>query len=315
MAHVVYLNTVTRFNWIAFCELNRDFDDSLSFGMTKPKGIAVLAFLLALVAWPRPGLTDKIRSRSAQSESKVFVGFDRNEYPGDDALPVLRKSFSFSGYWLTSAPNTSQNTWTGKRNALREQGFGFLLLAKARPVSTIQSDSNKKGLSDAQEAARNAEREGFHAGTIIFLDVEEGGRLPIQFHAYLQSWADELARHGFKPGIYCSGMPANDGNGRKIVTADNIRANMGKREISYWVVNDACPPSHGCTSVDLIGPAKSGVEYSTVWQFVRSPRSRETALECAGYAKDENCYAALDTAHRWHLDLDVANSSDPSLSQ
>jgi hypothetical protein len=65
--------------------------------------------------------------------------------------------------------------------------------------------------------------------------------------------------------------------------------------------------------VDLPGPKNSGVQYATVWQFVRSPRSKETAAGCTGYANDENCYAALDTAHRWHLDLDVASSTDPSV--
>lgn len=280
--------------------------------MTTTKGLAVVAITLILVAWPRMGVTDKSQSSSVQREAKVYVGFDRNEYPGDAALPVLRKSFSFSGYWLTSPPNTSQNTWVGKRKTMQEQGFGFLLLARGRPASTNQSDAIEKGLADAREASRSANQEGFGVGMVIFLDVEEGGRLPPQFHAYLRSWVDELTRDGFRPGVYCSGMPVNDGNGRKIVTADDIRANIGRSGISYWVVNDACPPSHGCTSAGLVGPAKSGVEYATVWQFVRSPRSKETAVECPGYAKDENCYAALDTARRWHLDLDVANSSDPS---
>lgn len=286
--------------------------------MTKPNGLAVVIFLFVLsvlVAWPRAGFRNKTHSYGGQSREKVFVGFDRNEYPGDAALPILRKSFSFSGYWLTPPPNTTQNTWAGKRNALREHGFGFLLLAGARSASGIQSDPDEKALTDAREAARNAARDGFPAGAVIFLDVEEGGRLPAQFHAYLRSWADELARHGFKAGVYCSGMPVNDGNGRKIIAADDIRANMGQRKISYWVVNDACPPSHGCALVDLVGPTASGEEFASVWQFVRSPRSTETASECPGYAKDENCYAALDAAHHWHLDLDVANSPDPSAPQ
>ncbi|PYU84310.1 MAG: hypothetical protein DMG50_05230 [Acidobacteria bacterium] len=284
--------------------------------MTASKGLAIVAaFLVVLVAWPRSGFTDKSQSASVQSEEKVYLGFDRNEYPGDAALPVLRKIFSFSGYWLTPPPNTSQNTWVGKRKALQEQGFGFLLLARGRPASTIQSDANEKGLADAREAARNAEQDGFGVGAAIFLDVEEGGRLPPQFHAYLRSWVDELRRHRFRPGVYCSGMPANDGNGRKILTSDDIRSNIGQPDIAYWVVNDSCPPSRGCTSVGLLGPTKSNVDYAVVWQFVRSPRSKETALECPGYAKDENCYAALDTAHRWHLDLDVASSSNPSAAR
>jgi Domain of unknown function (DUF1906) len=281
--------------------------------MITSKRLRIAAFVLVLAALPESGFTSRGQStRAAQTEQKFYLGFDRNEYPGDAALPVLRKSFSFSGYWLTSPPNTLQNTWTGKRETLKALGFGFLLLSKGRSASTTQLDTAENGIADAREAARNADREGFVKDSIIFLDIEEGGRLPPQFHTYLRSWVDELTRLGFRPGVYCSGMQVNDGNGRTIVTSDDIRSNVGKRDIVFWVVNDTCPPSPGCTSKDLAGPKKSGVEYAVVWQFVRSPRSKETALACAGYANDENCYAALDTAHRWHLDLDVATSDNPS---
>jgi hypothetical protein len=247
------------------------------------------------------------------NETKVYLGFDRNEYPGDAALSVLRKAFSFSGYWLTPPPRETQNTWAGKKRALNAQGFGFLLLAKGRESSTVRSSAEEDGIADAREAARNASKEGFAAGSIVFLDIEEGGRLPPQFHSYLRAWADELAQRGFRPGVYCSGIPVDDGNGHKIVTADDIRSNKGSRDLAFWVFNDMCPPSLGCrTSAGLPGPAKSGVRYAVVWQFVRSPRPKETASACAGYANDENCYAAVDTAHRWHLDLDVASSNSPS---
>jgi hypothetical protein len=49
-----------------------------------------------------------------------------------------------------------------------------------------------------------------------------------------------------------------------------------------------------------------------VWQFVRSPREKETASRCSGYAADENCYAVVDAAKKWHLDMNVAASSNPS---
>lgn len=274
---------------------------------------AIASFVLLFAAFAELGLMATRQSTSAvQTERNVYLGFDRNEYPGDAALPILRKSFSFAGYWLTAPPNTSENTWAGKRDAMNKQGFGFLLLARGRSASIIQSDTAANGIADAREAASNAAREGFVKGSTIFLDIEEGGRLPPQFHTYLRSWIDELTRLGFKAGVYCSGMPVNDGDSRTIVTSDDIRSNIGKRNVAFWVVNDSCPPSPGCTSTGLPGPTRSGVGYATAWQFVRSPRSKETALACAGYAKDDNCYTALDTAHRWHLDLEVANSENPS---
>ncbi len=33
-----------------------------------------------------------------------YLGFDRNDYPGDGNLPALRKSFAFTGFWLNNPP-------------------------------------------------------------------------------------------------------------------------------------------------------------------------------------------------------------------
>jgi len=44
---------------------------------------------------------------------QAYLGFDLNTYPGDDALLILRKTFSFAGYWLNSPPGAKQNNWAG----------------------------------------------------------------------------------------------------------------------------------------------------------------------------------------------------------
>jgi len=244
-----------------------------------------------------------------------YLGFDRNDYPGDAAMGELRKQFAFAGYWLTPAPGAKSNSWTGKRKALEEQGYGFALLARGRAVSAIRTaaSATQSGIAGAREAARSATAEGFARGAIIFLDVEEGGRLPAAYHAYLRAWADELMKGGFRPGVYCSGIGVDEGGGVTIVTADHIRLNEAPREFAYWVFSDACPPSPGCVSVTNPPlPSASGVKNATVWQFVRSPRVKETAAKCGGYAADENCYAAIDVARKWHLDMNVAETGNPS---
>ena len=71
---------------------------------------------------PRASLV--AQAGSAQSHS--YLGFDRNIYPGDDALPILRRTFSFASYWLSSPPGEKTNTWFGKRELLRKHGFGFV---------------------------------------------------------------------------------------------------------------------------------------------------------------------------------------------
>src|SRR5258708_38489161 len=63
---------------------------------------------------------------------RSFAGFDRNQYPGDAALPLLRKSYSFAGYWLSPPPAETSTSWIGIRGVMRSPGFGFLLLFQGR---------------------------------------------------------------------------------------------------------------------------------------------------------------------------------------
>jgi Domain of unknown function (DUF1906) len=253
-----------------------------------------------------------------KENSSGYLGFDRNDYPGDAAMGELRKEFAFAGYWLTPAPGEKTNPWAGKRKTMEAQGYGFVLLVRGRAGNAIRTagSARERGVADAREAARNAKVEGFASGAIIFLDVEEGGRLPAVYHGYLKAWADELVKLGFRPGVYCSGIVVDEGGGATIVTVDDIRTNEAPREFAYWVFNDACPPSPGCVSVaNPPLPSASGVKEAAVWQFVRSPREKETAAKCSGYAEDENCYAAADAARKWHLDMNVARTANPSFSQ
>lgn len=252
------------------------------------------------------------------TELHNYVGFDRNEYPGDEALPLLRKSYSFASYWLSPPPGEKSNSWVGKRGLLQSQGFGFLLLCQGRTSSQLpnKKDSIDAGLADARAAAAAARREGFPEGSVIFLDVEEGGRFSDGYHAYLRSWADSLKQEKFRPGIYCSGIVVDEGNGSKIISADDIRAHIGMSDVVYWVYNDACPPSPGCgIPQELPSPSASGVSYADVWQYVRSPREKQTARHCRGYAVDGNCYAPGDAGHKWFLDENMATTADPSSSR
>jgi hypothetical protein len=259
---------------------------------------------------------DSHASRSAEVHS--YLGFDRNQYPGDAALPLLRKSYTFASYWLSAPPGEKINSWTDKRTLMEAQGFGFLLLYQGRTPGQLpyKKDSIEAGLADAKSAAAAARREGFREGSVIFLDVEEGGRFFDGYHAYLRSWAETLAKEKFRPGIYCSGIVVDEGEGSTIISADDIRAHIGVANVVYWVYNDACPPSPGCdVPQNPPAPSAGGVAYASVWQYVRSPREKKVARHCRGYAKDGNCYAPGDAAHKWFLDENIATTSDPSARQ
>jgi hypothetical protein len=253
---------------------------------------------------------------AASNQSHSYLGFDRNIYPGDKALPILRKTFTFTNYWLSPPPGEKTNTWLGKREVLRSQGFGFLVLFRGRDSRELKNEAvaKRKGTQDAKDAAATANAEGFSSGTVVFLDIEEGGRLPDAYHTYLAAWSEELTQAGFRAGAYCSGIPVNEEAGVSITTADDIRNHGFGKEMIFWVYNDACPPSPGCVFAQTPpSAAASGISYAAVWQFAQSPRRKEFTARCAAtYHRDGNCYAPGDTAHAWFLDLNSANSPDPS---
>ena|SRR5215467_15407386 len=252
------------------------------------------------------------------STQKYFLGFDRNDYPGDDAMKLFRKDFSFTSYWLGNPPQTKSNSWSGKRKFLLSLGYGFLPLFSGRENKELKNAqlAQELGAKDALTTAAAAEREGFPKGSLLFLDIEDGGRLSPLYHAYIQGWLGQLATLGYRGGFYCSGIPVAEEPGKSIKTADDIAEHLKQKSqpFAMWVFNDSCPPSPGCaTPQDIPAPSKSGVSYAQVWQFVRSPRDKETARHCHGYARDGNCYAAFDAAHKYNSDLNVATSADPSI--
>ena len=249
----------------------------------------------------------------------TYLGFDANDYPGDEALALLRKTFAFTGYWLGPPPGAKTTSWLGKRSALQKQGFGFVVLWNGKLQRNLKSvpDAQQKGKRDAEDASKIARQEGFPPGTLIFLDIEEGGRLSPSYHAYVKEWIDELARERFRAGVYCSAMPVNEGGGVTITTTRDLEDQLAGRKLVFWIFNDACPPSPGCTFPGTPGtPADGGYAGASLWQYAQSPRRKEFTLRCAAtYASDGNCYAPGDMAHKWFIDANVANSPDPSAPQ
>ncbi|HZR58600.1 MAG TPA: glycoside hydrolase domain-containing protein [Terriglobales bacterium] len=256
-----------------------------------------------------------LRAYPQSSSTSVYLGFDRNDYPGDNNLSFLRQTFSYAGFWLNNPPGEKLNNWAGKRQVIESAGFGFLVLFNGKLDTELKTVPHARSLgkSDAQAAVATARREGFPNDTIIFLDMEEGGRMLPEQKAYIYAWVDGVNASGFKAGVYCSGIPAQDDGG--IVTANDIRDNAAGKKIVYWVTNDACPPSPGCAfPKSAPGPAKSGIDYADIWQFAQSPKRNDVAGGCPkNYASDGNCYPpAASTSMHLHVDVNTATSADPS---
>lgn len=250
---------------------------------------------------------------AAQASEGVYLGFDRNDYPGDANLSVLHHTFAYAGYWLNTPPGARSNSWTGKRSALESAGFGFLVLFNGRLYKQLKRNPAALAQADAQAATVAAKREGFSARTIIFLDIEEGGRMLPEQKTYIFGWIDAVNAAGYRAGVYCSGIPSKEDRNTSVVTAEDIRNNAQGRKIAYWVTNDSCPPSPGCTVGSTPRPSQSGVGFADIWQFVQSPRRKDFAAMCRNYNPDGNCYPPeADPTSHLYIDLNTANSADPS---
>jgi len=252
----------------------------------------------------------------------VYRGFDRNDYPGDDVMQKMmtdHAAFAFTGYWLTPPPGEHSNTWVGKRDTLRQQGWGFLLLAngrldreilKAQKKGTTPADLGKQ---DAAVAVAAAKSEGFPPHAIVFLDQEEGGALLDEQAAYLLGWTEAVAASDYKPGVYASGQPVPDGPGKTIDTVQHIRSLVKEKHlhrVAIYDYQDACPPAPGC-SLAAKPLSEAGEPEITLWQYAQSPRRPEITKACAKtYSTDGNCYAPGFPS--LELDLDAAASADPS---
>ena len=208
------------------------------------------------------------------------VGFDRNNYPGDAVMIAMHGTFAFTGYWVTNPPGAHSNTWLGKREFLRQHGWGFLVLANGRLDAEIlraqKRGTSPAGLarSDAAIAIAAARHEGFPAHTILFLDQEEGGALLAEQAAYLLGWTEAVAASEFRPGVYASGQPVPDDPGTTITTINDIRRRVQTQhlhEIAIFDAQDACPPAPGCTLATKPLDA-SGELGLTAWQYSQSPR-------------------------------------------
>lgn len=251
------------------------------------------------------------------ARAQTYLGLDRNDYPGDAAMQTLRKTFSFTGYWLNSPPGATRNTWTGHRAQIEAMGYGFLLLFNGREYAELKAsgDPSKTGANDAAAAVHAAKDDGFPAASIIFLDQEQGGRMLPEQRAYIHAFVDAVIKAGYRAGIYCSGIPFRESSKVSVVTANDIRDNSAGRDILFFVSNDQCGPSPGCVfPAAPPAPTKSGVSFAEVWQYAQSPRRPEMTAACRKtYAPDGNCYPpGVDPSSGLHIDVNSADSPDPS---
>ena len=96
----------------------------------------MLLLLMTARILPVPCLA---QSASKAAQAKIYLGFDRNDYPGDNLLSELHRTFAFTSYWLNNPPGAHANSWHGKRERLQRAGFGFLLLYNGRDYAHLKN--------------------------------------------------------------------------------------------------------------------------------------------------------------------------------
>jgi hypothetical protein len=78
--------------------------------MVKVSPVVFTFFVFLVTGFAQVSASESQHAHGAQT----YLGFDRNDYPGDANLAALRKTFAFSGYWLNN-PRGSTPTAGGER--------------------------------------------------------------------------------------------------------------------------------------------------------------------------------------------------------
>ncbi|HSH45276.1 MAG TPA: glycoside hydrolase domain-containing protein, partial [Longimicrobiales bacterium] len=230
---------------------------------------------------------------------RAVPGFDTRDYPGEGIMAAWRESspYQWVGYYLP-APCYTGTTWQGKRESLQRQGWGIAVLfvgeqdwptPAARdsladdPRCVSDNLTPDNGAAHAREAQREAAREGFPRGTVIYLDVERVESVSDALAGYVSAWTAALLEQGrYVPGLYAHARNASE---LVDLMADEYASQGRTDRPRLWV---ASPSGFSLRR----GPAESGFE-AHIWQ------------------------GALDVEERWgghtlRIDANVAASQEPS---
>lgn len=209
---------------------------------------------------------------------RAHPGFDTRDYPGDAAMVEWRDSspYQWVGYYLP-APCYTGTSWNGRRQTLREMGWGMAVLfvgeqdwaamTTARDVAqpeggegvrcTRSNLTTRQGANDAMEAMLEASSHGFPSGTVIYLDVERVEFVSAELARYVRAWVGAMLDEGrYLPGLYAHAR--NVPELHPLVVGEYGRRGRG-RDVPLWVAT-----SQGFDIARI--PAESGFDAADVWQ-------------------------------------------------
>lgn len=142
-------------------------------------------------------------------DGAFFAGLDVAGYPGDLVMRslVANSNLKWTGFYLTPAPSQGHKLgWMAKTSFLRDLQLGIAPIYVGRQVKSVPKADHRitleNGTADGLHAARLAKSAGL-AGSIIYLDFENGAPLKDEQKIYYKNWATAVRFEGCKPGLYC----------------------------------------------------------------------------------------------------------------
>src|ERR1700687_2414017 len=145
----------------------------------------------------------------------MHLGLDRSGYPGDAVMQSLfdSTSMAFTAAYLGPAPSHPPADWMPAIPVLKSMGWGLVPVYVGQEVIGPGSHTvtAAQGVTDAQDAANLASSAGLDAGSVLYLDIENGGMMPntppnAQVD-YVTSWVNEVSTNtSYSPGVYCSSV-------------------------------------------------------------------------------------------------------------
>lgn len=200
---------------------------------------------------------------SKQNLSQAWLGFDTGSFPGLSAMQTFwdQSPYQFVCYYLQAPCHQNFAPWEGNRASLAAMGWTILItfVGQQRPGNNCNCNNltNQQGFTDANIAADSAVREGFPAGSYIFLDVEGGDPYGPDIDAYLSGWVPQILVRGFKIGIYCSY--------RLAAPVEAAVANYGAPDVRFWISGqDASHVFNRDTSVPSDNPSGYGIAWQSL---------------------------------------------------
>jgi len=249
---------------------------------TEPDATSGVAEVAAQVAQVAAAVTGQEAPLADAQQQGKNMGFDTHTYPGDKTMAAWKAApgapYRWVGYYLPS-PCHKDRSWTGKRQTLTDMGWGIAVvyvgqqtwgrnprqLSAARLAQLLKSGTTcnadlvnaDRGAVDAADAIEAAQREGFPARSIVFLDIERMEKMPAGMRDYYRAWSKKLLQDGrYRPGVYVHAHNAQ-------VVYDDVKAEFASAGVDedprVWVAS-ARDFEEGKAPQDV------GFAFAGVWQ-------------------------------------------------